>query len=142
MPKRTISKAANEAGVGVETVRFYERSGVLVKPSAPEQGWRHYPESAVWVIRYIKNAQALGFSLADCRKVLASNARPPAFCRNVRTLAEGKLEELDSEIRRLQGIRREIKQFLARCAKSEAKGACPIYDHVASAMAEKRKTGR
>ncbi len=138
MSKRTISKAAKEAGVGVETVRFYERSGILPKPSPPDGGWRHYPESAVWIIRYIKNAQAMGLSLADCKKLLGSNARPPQFCHNVRSLVASKLAVIDSEIQRLRSLRKEIKVFLAKCEKREATGSCPIYDHVASELAERR----
>lgn len=137
MPKRTISKAATEAGVGIETIRFYERSGVLEKPPAPEQGWRHYPESAVWTIRYIKNAQAMGLCLADCKELLHSGARPPRFCRNVRSLVASKLDSIDSEIRRLQGVRKEMRQFLAKCEKREATGSCPIYEHIASSAGTK-----
>ncbi len=130
MAKRTISKVAAAAGVGIETVRFYERSGVLVKPSRPGEGWRHYPESSVWTIRYIKAAQAMGFSLRDCKQLLAGNARPPEFCRNVRILASKKIEGLDAEIRRLKQVRREIKQFLIKCEKRQATGTCPVFDNL------------
>jgi DNA-binding transcriptional MerR regulator len=135
MRKRTISKVADEAGVGVETVRFYERSGVLRKPSPPDQGWRHYPESAVWTIRYVKNAQAMGFSLSDCKKLLRNHARPPEFCRNVRMLAAGKVAVIEAEIQRLKSLRKAIKAFLKKCEKRQASGSCPIYEHVAPELA-------
>ena len=130
MAKRTISKVANAAGVGVETVRFYERSGVLEKPSRPVEGWRQYPESSVWTIRYVKAAQSMGFSLRDCKRLLAGNARPPEFCRNVRLLANSKLEALDAEILRLKQMRREIKQFLIKCERRQSTGTCPMFENL------------
>jgi DNA-binding transcriptional MerR regulator len=119
-------------------VRFYERSGVLAKPGRPPQGWRHYPENAVWTIRYVKNAQAMGFSLSDCKAILSSGARPPQFCRSVRAIAAEKLANVEAEIQRLKSLRKQIRTFLKQCEQRESTGSCPIYGHLAPGLQQKR----
>jgi DNA-binding transcriptional MerR regulator len=134
MPRRTISKAAREAGVGVETVRFYERSGVIARPEEPVEGWRQYPESAVWKIRYVKDAQKLGFSLADCKALVSgcANSKPPVFCRTVRAVAAAKLNAIEGEIRKLKTVRKKLKTFLSQCEAQEHAGRCPIFERIST----------
>ncbi|HKS76103.1 MAG TPA: MerR family transcriptional regulator, partial [Terriglobales bacterium] len=69
MKRRTISKLAREAGVGIETVRFYEKRGILKQPDAPAEGWREYGDEALETIRYIKIGQQMGFKLAEMQRL-------------------------------------------------------------------------
>ena len=132
MPRRTISKAAREAGVSVETVRFYERMGILAKPDDSSEGWRQYPETTVWTIHYIKDAQKMSFSLSDCKTILeqSKHAVPPHFCKSVRQMAEKKLDAVNEEIQKLRAVRKSIKTFLTKCKARERTGACPIFERI------------
>ncbi len=123
--KRTISKLASESGVGVETVRYYQRLGVLKAPEA-EDGWREYPDEAVAAIRYVKEAQRLGFTLAEVKRLKEGAADSPAFCNGVRSAAVSKIAALESEIKRLLHARRELRAFISRCASLEEHARCPI----------------
>src|SRR5258705_13959306 len=108
MNKRTIGRLAEETGVGVETIRFYERTGLLRRPHTPESGWRTYGEDAVWSIRYIRLAQKMGVSLAEIRQLGRELKGTGNFCGNFRQALEGKLQETDREIERLSAIRGEL----------------------------------
>src|SRR5260370_29676239 len=80
---RTIGKLAKEAKVNVETIRFYERRGLLRRPKRPVSGWRVYDDSAVWVIHYIKLARQLGFTLGEIRRVMGSLGGGKSFFASV-----------------------------------------------------------
>ena len=81
----TISKAAKNAGVGVETIRFYERKGLIEQPPKPfGPGFREYPEEVVRRIRFIRQAQDIGFSLREIAELLSLRADPSADCSDVR----------------------------------------------------------
>jgi len=82
---RTIGRLAEEAGVHVETIRYYERRGLLRRPPTPPSGWRTYDESAVWIIHYSKLGGQLGFTLAELRKLLSQVGSGQAFCTSMST---------------------------------------------------------
>lgn len=126
MAKRTISRLALEAGVGVETVRFYERSGLLQQPPKDQQGWREYGESAVWTVRYIRLAQRLGFRLRELKQLLAVANSEQGLCQSIRASAREKLQECIAEMEKLTSRRKDLEEFIAACAaRSESEG-CPI----------------
>ena len=90
----TIGKAAKLAGVGVETIRFYERRGLIAQPLKPASGgFRDYPPDTLAQIRFIREAQELGFSLAEAAQLLTLRADPKADCAQVQRRAEAKLDE-------------------------------------------------
>jgi DNA-binding transcriptional MerR regulator len=123
---RTIGKLAKEAKVNVETIRFYERSGMLRRPKAPASGWRVYDDSAVWVIHYIKLARQLGFTLAEIRRVMGSLGGGKSFCASVQRAYEDKIALVGEKIHELQAMRRELKKALTACLKRSATGDCPM----------------
>ena len=86
----TIGKAARNADAGVETIRFYERQGLIAQPPKPLSGYRIYSYETVKRIRFIRQAQALGFSLREIRELLSLKADPSADCADVRDQAEAK----------------------------------------------------
>lgn len=133
----TISRAAERAGVGVETIRFYERRGMIEQPARPRNGgYRFYDDEVVERIRFIRQAQELGFSLREIADLLSLRADPGADCGDVRTQAVSKREEVDCKIAQLRHIRRALDALIGSCPGGGALRACTIID----AMAGRRAT--
>lgn len=128
MTQRTIGDAAREAGVGVETIRFYERKGLISQPPKPRHnGYRSYSNEIVERIQFIRNAQALGFSLQEICELLALHADPNTDCNSVRTRASAKLEEVEQKMAQLRDIRSTLKKLISSCPqKGPAAGRCTI----------------
>src|SRR5215470_19767602 len=117
---RTIGRLAKEAGVTVETVRFYERCGLLRQPAAPLSGWRIYDPSAVWIIHYIKLGRQLGFSLSELKALLANVGAGRRFCTSIQRAYEEKIELVEQKIHQMKAMRRELRKALAACIKRSA----------------------
>lgn len=125
----TIGRAAKQAGVGVETIRFYERKGLITRPPRPAAGgFRDYPASTLARIRFIREAQELGFSLGEIAELLALRADPRANCRNVQRRAEAKRAEVKRKVARLEAIGRALDRLIAACPGKGALGTCSILD--------------
>lgn len=123
---RTIGKLAREAGVHVETVRYYEQRGLLRQPRRAH-GWRRYDDEALRILRFIKRAQELGFSLDEVHELLSLRAsKSPRTCARVRASAEAKLALVDAKIRDLDTIRRELALLSRACPSDGPPEACPI----------------
>lgn len=137
MKRRTISKLAKEAGVGVETVRFYERRGILKQPEAPAEGWREYSEEALETIRYIKIGQQMGFKLSEMLRLQEkAGGEQRAFCESVREATREKIKAVEEQIKQLQQMHEELQNFLGRCSAKKDGERCPVYE---SLGAMKRK---
>ncbi len=129
MKALTISKAARAAGVGVETVRFYERQALVEQPPKPlGSGVRTYSPEMVARIRFIKEAQQIGFSLREVRELLTLRADPSADCSDVREQAVAKLEEVRRKIEQLRQIGGALETLIAACPGRGALQACSIMD--------------
>ena len=129
MDGMTIGRAAQRAGVGVETVRFYERKGLIDQPARPEGGgFREYTAETVDHIRFIRQAQDLGFSLREIAELLSLRADPAADCAEVREQAAAKLEEVDRKVERLERIRAALEDLIAACPGRGALRACSIME--------------
>jgi MerR family transcriptional regulator, copper efflux regulator len=129
MKALTIGKAAREAGVGVETVRFYERQGLIEQPPKPlGSGVRTYSPDMVARIRFIREAQQIGFSLREIGELLTLRADPSADCSDVREQASAKLEEVCRKIERLREIGAALQTLIAACPGRGALQACSIMD--------------
>ncbi len=127
MTDMTIGKAAQNAGVGVETIRFYERKGFIEQPPKPQSsGFRSYPRETIERIRFIRQAQELGFSLREINELLSLRADPSADCTDVREQARGKLEEVDQKIAQLQKIAGALGDLIAACPGKGALRVCSI----------------
>ena len=125
----TIGKAARAAGVGVETLRFYERRGLIEQPPKPVLGgFRVYPDEAVERIRFVRQAQALGFSLRDIAELLSLRADPSTDAGDVRRRAEAKLAEVERKIARLHHIRAALEVVIAACPGRGALASCSIIE--------------
>src|SRR3984957_12101027 len=124
MPKLTIGQVATEGGVNVETIRYYQRRGLLEEPEKPVGGYRTYPKEIVKRIRFIKRAQALGFTLEEVAELLQLDVADG--CANSCDLAERKLTVIDQKIAELAAMRRALAKLMAQCDKKARRGACPI----------------
>ena len=123
-------EVARRAGVNVETLRFYEREGILPSPPRRESGYRSYPPETVEVVRFIKCAQKLGLSLRDVQELLGLRRRPRVSAARVRRLLEPKLSEIDRQVRELEALRGTIAGLLGRCDGRGTVASCPILKHL------------
>lgn len=123
MPAMRISDLARSAGVGVETVRFYQRKGLLPAPTTAAAGGRHYGPEDARRLRFVRRAQAAGFALAEVAELIEldrSDDRPRA-----RSMARERIAALDAEIARLTEARASLGKLARDCATGGA-GPCPI----------------
>lgn len=118
----TIGKLAAAGGVGVETIRFYQRKGLLKTP-ARDSGFRHYGPEDVRRLRFIKQAQTAGFTLEEIRELLALDASEDRS--RARELARARVEALNAKIAELQRARDALQRLARECGEGSA-GPCPI----------------
>ena len=129
MPAMTIGRVARGAGVGVETIRFYERRGLIEQPPKPAfGGFRVYPDEIVGRVRFIRQAQVLGFSLREIDDLLSLRADPKTDSEDVRKRATAKLAEVNRKITELERIRAALDTLIAACPGGGALRACSIMD--------------
>lgn len=128
MSKLRIGEVAQAAGVNIETIRYYERCGLLADPGRRESGYRAYPSEIVARVRFIKRGQQLGFTLREIGGLLALRVDDRATCDQVREQAEAKLTEIDARIADLQRIRNALASLAAACLQGGPTGECPLLD--------------
>ncbi len=122
---RTISRLAKELGINIETIRFYERKGLIQQPPKPTTGYRHYPNETVNRIHFIKRAQELGFTLDEVVHLLSLEDSP---CSEVQSLAIKKLGKVQSKILDLRRLENALEVLLSQCHENDDKSHCPIID--------------
>ncbi len=120
----TIGRVAEAAGINVETIRFYQRLGLLDEPEKPSGGVRRYGVEFVARLRFIKRAKQLGFSLAEVQRLLV--LEDPQSCGKARSLAAEKLALVENRIADLERMRSVLTDLVARCDVRRGKVACPI----------------
>ena len=120
------SQVAAEAGGNAETLRYYERRGLLREPLRSESGYRTYPSDTVATVRFIKEPQKLGFTLTEIETLLHLGRGGPADCDAVRVFAVEKLRDLQSRIGSLTTMRDSLEQLIATCERPLPKRVCPL----------------
>ena len=128
MKALTIGQVARHAAVGIETVRFYERQGLLEEPARKHSGYRQYGEDVVARLRFIRRAKELGFSLKEIKELLALRVDPTTTCAQVRSKAAAKLADVEQKIEALQRIRKALVKLTAVCRGRGPTSECPILD--------------
>ncbi len=123
---RTIGRIAEAAGVSVETVRYYQREGILHVPARSKSGWRQYDDRYLHTIAYIKQGQRLGLSLAEIKQLLRVVSSDGSFCRQVRAVSRERLVKIEADLRELLRTRRELRTFVSRCETVKEPERCPI----------------
>jgi MerR family transcriptional regulator, copper efflux regulator len=126
-----IGEVARRAGVGVETIRFYERKGLVPEPPRTPAGYRQYTEEAVSRLRFIQRAQQLGFALREIEELLSLRLATTASVAEVKTRAGAKIREIDARIRDLERVRKSLAALVEACDGSGAAEECPILEALA-----------
>lgn len=124
----TIGQVSKRTGVGVETLRYYEREGLVEEPPRRASGYRQYPESVVQRVHFIKRAQQLGFSLKEIAELFALRVDPTTPARLVKQRATAKLADIECKIEDLLRVKRALERLTDLCTGQGPISACPILD--------------
>lgn len=126
MAAMTIGRLAKDAGVNIDTIRYYERNGLLPKPVRRASGYREYTAADLDRLSFIRRSKELGFSLAEIAELLSLTAARSNDMRGVKRKAEERLEQVEFKIKELQRVRRGLKTLIAACPGHGELAACPI----------------
>ncbi len=124
----TIGQVARAADVNVETIRYYEREGLLPEPPRTPAGYRQYTDDAVRRVQFMKRAQSLGFTLAEIGVLLGLRVKRGSACRQVVAEAETAIRRIDAKIRELRRMRVALGTLTNACRERRALPGCPILD--------------
>ena len=128
MKSFTIGQLAKHVGIGVETVRFYEKKGLIRQPSRRESGYRKYSEEVVQRLQFIQQAKGLGFTLHEIQELLALSLSQELACDEIRAHAETKIRDIEARIASLEIIKSSLQILVNSCIKNEIRGTCPIIE--------------
>jgi len=128
----SIGKIAKRAGISVETIRFYERKGLLQEPKRKESGYRQYQEEDIRKLIFIQHAKNLGFSLNEIRDLMSLQTDSRSTSRKVKDMAEHKLQDIEEKIKMLQRMRRTLRHLVDKCPGKGPTSECPILDALAN----------
>lgn len=132
----TISRLAQLGGVNLETIRYYERQGLLPAPPRTAAGYRVFPREAARRLRFIKRAQELGFSLSEIGELLGLRIKPGANRADMRMRAEAKITNIEQKIRSLQAMKETLRQLTERCDGCGPLAECPILESLDEEVTE------
>jgi MerR family transcriptional regulator, copper efflux regulator len=122
----TIGLVARRAGIGVETVRFYEREGLIEEPPRPLSGYREYDDEVVSRLGFIRRAKDLGFALKEIKELLSLRRDPSTPAADVKRRAEAKIADIQSKIHSLQKIKKALAKLTSACSCHGASTDCPL----------------
>lgn len=128
MDTMTTSELASGAGVNVQTVRYYERRGLLPEPPRTRSGYRQYRPDDLRRLRFIKRAQDLGFRLAEIAELLSLRVWADGSCGEVQDRAEGAISRIDEQVEHLTRMRQALASLVRACRQREPTGECPILE--------------
>lgn len=121
-----IGELAHAVGVNIQTLRYYERMNLLQPSMRKPSGYRLYDGEALKRLRFIKNAQALGFTLHEVTELLNLRVSSIARCGDVQRKAQAKLQQVENKIRALQGLARPLRELIQHCRAGQPTEKCPI----------------
>ena len=124
----TIGEVAAQARVQIETIRYYERRGLVARPPRSVSNYRRYPQDTVRRVQFIKRAQELGFSLKDIKALLSLRAAPEAECGEIRAHAEAKIKAIDAKIDSLMAMKSALSTLVVACSGQGPVTECPILE--------------
>lgn len=132
MDELTIGKVARGAGIAIDTVRYYEREGLLNKPARTVSGYRHYRPDAVARLRFIRQAKELGFSLREIKELLSLRVEAGRSCADVRARAERKIADVEQRVATLLRMKRALAKLANACSGRRPATECPILEALAT----------
>lgn len=130
MQTMTIGQLAKQTGVGIETIRYYERRGLLPCPARKTSGYRQFGDEALARMQFIRRAQGVGFTLREIEALLRLRDDPRATRAEVRHEVAAKIEDIDAKIREMRRMRKELQAMLASCHGDGAADDCPIIEQL------------
>ncbi len=122
-----IGEVAQRSHVGIETIRYYERQGLLAQPTRRPSGYRQYDDSVVARLLFIRRAKELGFTLSEIKELLALWFDVETKCVHVRQRAERKIADIEDKIRSLQKMKRSLKTVIGTCSEKDSVSDCPLW---------------
>lgn len=125
-----IGSVAKSAGVNIQTIRYYERRGLLKPADKRDSGYRLYSEEAIKTIKFIKHAKELGFTLDEIKELMNLRAHTTSRCERVRDRAKAKLEDVREKIAMLANIERTLENLIVDCENNKTSGKCPIIENM------------
>lgn len=143
MGLRTIGQLAKDSGVPVDTIRYYERIGLLPRPLAGGTGWRRYSEAMLAQVRYLREGRSVGFTLRELRDLMRlSVAGAPKFCESFDAAVRRKIEAIDLVMVRLVGQRARLEEFSRSCRERRRERRCPILENLHPGQPYARRLNR
>jgi len=136
MQALTIGEVAKAAEIGIETVRFYEREGLIAEPPRRQSGYRQYPPETVRRLRFIRRAKELGFTLKEIGELLDLRVDPTRSCADVRALAKAKMADVEVKMFDLARIQAALTDLVRVCRGKGPTSVCPILDALDEQEAE------
>lgn len=130
MTMLTIGQVAEHTGMTVETLRFYEKQGLIDTPQRSESGYRQYPTETLKRLRFIQRAKQVGFTLKDIAELLDLRREPGASCSDIKIRATKKIEDVDRKIDDLTRIRDALARMVIKCKGSGSLNVCPILEEL------------
>jgi MerR family mercuric resistance operon transcriptional regulator len=140
MSALTSGKVAKQAGVNIETLRYYERQGLLARPSRAPSNYRLYTEEAVHRLRFIKRTQGLGFTLREIKEMLSLQAERGTGCAEIQKHAMDKIKEIDEKIQTLYAMKRALSKLVAQCSGKGSITECPILEAITERGEDKQRS--
>ena len=131
-----IGAAAEQAGVNVQTLRYYERRGLLPRPPRRDSGYREFPDEAVRIVRFIKRAQDLGFSLDEVEELIRLRSDKRRDRARVRAIAERRVRQIEGKLAELQAMKKALAH-LVHCCREGSTLECPIIEALDGAAGPK-----
>ncbi|MCZ7625241.1 MAG: heavy metal-responsive transcriptional regulator [Candidatus Methylomirabilota bacterium] len=132
MQTLTIGQLAKQAHVNIETIRYYERRGLMTEPPRRDSGYREYPLEAVDRIRFIRRAQELGFSLKEIAELFSLRVNPETTSADIKRRAEAKVADINARISDLERMKAALMKLAAACRGRGPTSECPILESLAS----------
>ena len=125
-----IGQVAKQTDVTVETIRFYEKQGLISTPQRSDSGYRQYTTDSVKRLRFIQHAKDVGFTLKDIGELLALRQEPGASCTEIKLCTLQKIEEVDQKIKDLNRIREALARMIMKCSGQGVLSECPILEEL------------
>ncbi len=137
-----IGEVAKLSGVGIETIRYYERERLLAEPQRRPSGYRQYDRSVVARLQFIRRTKELGFTLAEIKELLGLRFEANTRCEHVRQRAGQKITDIEEKIRSLQKMKRSLKKVISECESRDSIGDCPLLEGIDNGRGPGRVCGR
>ncbi len=134
MKTMTRGELAKKCGINIESLRYYERIRLIEPPPRSAVGYRLYSDDDAAKIRFIRNAQKLGFTLNEISELLKLRVHKNVSCESVMNKAQKKLGEVEAKIQGLKGMKKVLKQLIKRCEEATPTSDCPILSSFESGM--------